>query len=249
MNYELISAEDYDNLPEEPDLKFVEIDRICRRNLTEMISEHTDGHFDDMVRLQYMTTLAASAAELNIPGIEYPHGEEHPAMHISSFMLAVSGAVTRIRLRASGGAIPYSVRLGVRTKAQIQIKIQQLRTMIEEAEMLESKREALIEKLDELMAELDQTRLSFARTMKILAAVSIGVCAGTSFLADAPDALATITRLIGADKEIEEAEARRIGIEHERKLLPSPSTAEAPQSTIAVGAGTIQEDLDDEIPF
>ena len=29
MNYELISAEDYDNLPDEPELKFVEIDRIC----------------------------------------------------------------------------------------------------------------------------------------------------------------------------------------------------------------------------
>ena len=63
MNYELMSAEDYDNLPEESDLKFVEIDRICRRNLTEMINEHTDSNFDDMVHLQYMTTLANSANE------------------------------------------------------------------------------------------------------------------------------------------------------------------------------------------
>lgn len=249
MNYELISAEDYDNLPEEPDLKFVEIDRICRRNLTEMINEHTGDHFDEMVRLQYMTTLAASAAELGIPDIEYPHGEDHPSNYIHSFMLAVSGAVTRIRLRAGGRAAPYSVRLGVRTKAQIQLKIQQLRAIIEEAEMPESKRKALLGQLDKLNNELAETRLSFAQTMKILAAVSVGVCAGTSFLADAPQAIATITRLIGADKEIEEAEAKRIGIGPERKLLPSPQTAEPPPRTIAAGTGTAHDDLDDEIPF
>lgn len=96
MNYELMSAEDYDNLPEEPELKFFEIDRICRRNLTEMINQHTNSGFDNMVHLQYMTTLANSGAELGIPGIEYPHGEDHPTQHFTSFMLAVSGAVTRI---------------------------------------------------------------------------------------------------------------------------------------------------------
>lgn len=247
MNYELMSAEDYDSLPEEPGLKFAEIDRICRRNMNEMINEHTEGNFDSMVHLQYMTTLVAAAAELSIPNIQFPDSEDNTYNQLSSFMLAVSGEVTRIRLRAGSRAAPYSVRLGVRTKAQIQLKIQQLRATIEEAQMPESKRKALLAKLDELMDELGQTRLSFARTMKILAAVSVGVCAGTSFLADAPQALATINRLIGADKELEEAEAERIGIGQERKLLPAPHTAEP--ASQANGARAGQDDLDDEIPF
>lgn len=249
MIYELISAEDYEILPEEPELKFVEIDRICRRNLTEMLRDDTSDHFDDMVHLQYMTTLATAAVELNIPNVRFPQDDDSPVRHVPSFMLAVSGEVTRIRLRAHSEASPYSVRLGVRTKAQIQLKIGQLRSTIEEAELPENKRKALLGKLDELLIELDQTRLSFARTMKILAAISVGVCAGTSFLADAPQAITTITRLIGADKEIEEAEARRIGLEYERKLLPSPLTAGSPRQAVEAGAGTIRDSLDDEIPF
>ncbi len=247
MIYELISNEDWNNLPEDPDLKFVEIDRICRRNLTGMINEQTDGYLDEMVPLQYITTLANAAIELGIPDVEYPHDEDQPTRKISSFMLAVSGAVTRIRLRTSGRAAPYSVRLGIGTKARIQLKIQQLRATIEEAHMPESKREALLGKLDELAVELDQTRLSFARTMKILAAISVGVCAGTSFLADAPQAITTITRLIGADKEIEEAEAKRLGREPEPKLLTSPQTTD--QTQRAADASSTYEDLDDEIPF
>jgi hypothetical protein len=244
MNYELISAKDYDNLPEEPDLKFVEIDRICRLNLTEMVEDSTNDYFNNMVYLQYMTTLAAAAAELNIPNVQFPQDEDHPTNHIHSFMLAVSGEVTRIRLRASSRSAPYSVRLGVRTKAQIQIKVQQLRRIIEQAEMSERKRKVLLGRLDDLIDEINGTSLSFARTMKILATVSVGVCMGASFLADAPQAIATITQLIGVDKEREEAEAKRLGIKPQPKLLPPPETA-----TTTASATPIYDDLDDEIPF
>ena len=64
MNYELITAEEYDALPEDDDQKFVAIEQICRRSMTQMIDENTRGEFDNLVRMQYMTTVAAAAEEL-----------------------------------------------------------------------------------------------------------------------------------------------------------------------------------------
>ena len=254
MNYELISAEDYNNLPEESDLKFVEIDRICRRNMTAMIDQNTSGEFDAMVRLQYMTTLSAAAAELGITGINYPRSQDYPAAHFPEFMLAVSGAVTRIRLRAGARAAPYSVKLANRTKARIELEIQRLRTIINDADIPEGKRQALLDKLNELVAELNQTRLSFAKTLKILAAIAFGIGGGTAFLADVPQAIVTIASLIGADKEAEETEAKRLTAGADRPLLPAPTKPEGPPPNQPRQAATTRprsaaDDLDDDIPF
>jgi predicted RNA binding protein with dsRBD fold (UPF0201 family) len=242
MHYELMSAEEYENLAEDPEQQFVEIENICRRNMTQMIDQNTSVEFDTLVRLQYMTTVAAAATELGIEGVEYPFRSDYPAQEIDTFLLTVSGVVTRIRLRASRKNRPYSVQLGTRTKAKIELQVRKLRGLVEEAEIPEAKRQALIAKLDELSVELNQTRLSFAKTMAVLASVSVAVAAGTSFLADAPVAIATIVRLIGSDKNTEEEEAAR--------LAPPPKALPAPEEPrVRRPAPVFDTDLDDDVPF
>lgn len=247
MHYELISAEEYEQLPEDPEQQFIELERICRRSMTEMISNETRAEFDHLVRMQYMTTVAAAAEELGIAGVEYPFDAEYPAQEIDAFLLKVSGVVTRIRLRSGRRFRPYSVKLGTRTKARIEIEIQKLRGLVEESDLSEPKRKALLKKLDELMHELNQDRLSFAKTLRILAAVSVSVGGGTAFLAEAPAAVQTIMTLIGADKELEDEEAARLAPPSPPKALPAPSKA-AP-ATLRPQPVTFDVDLDDDVPF
>jgi len=244
MHYELITAEEFDQLPEDPEEQFIELEGICRRSMTRMIDDNTRAEFDHLVRMQYMTTVAAAAQELGIDGIKYPYDAEHPANELDDFLLRVSGVVTRIRLRSGNRIRPYSVRLGTRSKGRIEIEIRKLRGWIEEADLPGVKRKALLAKLDELAAELNHTRVSFAKIMRILAAISVPLASGTAFLAEAPAAIHTILTVIGSDKEREDEEAARLA--PPPKALPAPQPKQEPKRPMPVAFET---DFDNDVPF
>lgn len=245
MLYELISENDYEGLPEEPDLKFVAFEAICRSNMTRLITENTTQNSDHFVRLQYMAMVAGVAEALGIEDVKYPDWLEDPDRGLDAFMLAVSRQVARIRLRANSGAKALSVRLGEKTRGRIEQQIQKLRVIISAEAMPEEKRKALLSRLDELSIELSQSRVSFAKVMAVLAQISIGVATGTTFLAEAPHAIATISSLLGADKAAEEAEVQRLGVPAKPKALPSP-----PKPKASTKSNSVSFSLDDgEIPF
>jgi len=243
MEFDLITEEEFENLPDDPEQKFVMIEAICRRSMNRLISENTPADFDTLIRMQYMTTVAASAMELGIEGILYPGHLENPAHGLSSFMLAASAAVTKIRLRGIASR-QHSVLLSPRTRGRIELQIRKLRDVIDAADIPPEKRKALREKLDQLSLELDRTRVSFAKTMALIAYISFGVTTSTSFLADAPDALATITSLFGQDKEAEEKEAKRLEGPSPRKALPSPDDYIRRSDQVVRNVS-----FDDDIPF
>ncbi|MFG1465288.1 hypothetical protein V5F77_20605 [Xanthobacter sp. DSM 24535] len=247
MQYELISDEDYDTLPEDPEKKFVAIEQICRRNLYQLISNETPINFDNMLRLQYMTTISASAEELGIKGITFNRHTNDIAGNFENFSLDVSGVIARIRLRSSGTSDPNSVRLSARTRALIGREVERLREIIEKAEIPDAKRKALLKKLEELSEEIHKNRMAFGKALAIVAYVAAGCATGTSFLADAPGAIATITKLIGTDKAAEEAEADRLRGPAPQRALPAPKNEGASVSTPK--AQRPPGNLDDEIPF
>ena len=70
MNYELVSAADYENLPIDPQACFAALDDICQRNMNCMINENSSNDFDTAVRMQYMATMAGYARECAIAEVE-----------------------------------------------------------------------------------------------------------------------------------------------------------------------------------
>nr|WP_087573317.1 hypothetical protein [Sphingomonas sp. CDS-1] len=248
VEYELMTPEDYEALPEEPEEQFIAIERTCRINLNRLlpILERNDAWSRQMLQLQYMTTVAAAAAELNIPEVRFPQGHDEPHLVFDEFLLQASGAVTRARLRKATRSRPFTVQLAARTRKAVELQINKLRTIIESADMPEPRRRALLRKLDELNTALNEPRTSFATVGVILATLASGVAIGTSFLADAPNAIMTIQRLVGADKDAEEAERNRLGPPPARPALPAPEPAIVP-SKQEFDWGPINED--DEVPF
>lgn len=242
---ELISAEDYASLPEEPDAKFVAFEEICRRNMNHLIHDDSHPSFDIMVRQQYMAQISAAAEECGVKGLNYPWGADDMLQAAENFMLTASGIVTRFRLRNSGKPDAYSVRLASKTRGRIEQQIAKLRDLITNGDLPDDRRKKLMRKLDELSVELSQPRVSFGKVLAVLAAVGAGLVGTAGLLADAPHAIATITSLLGADKEAEEAEISRLGPPPVPKALPPvPRALPAPRQ----GYGRI-DDLDDEIPF
>lgn len=236
MELELISDADYDNLPANDEEKFVALEAVCRRNMNEMITRETSEYFDVSIRLQYMATVAAAAEELEIEGLYTPDfHQDYDHQTFTSFSMRVSAVVTKLRLRGTERRNAHSVRLASGTRGRIEQQVQRLRVIVTTADLPEGQRERLLQKLDELSVELSQSRVGFGRVMAILAMIAVGVTQSTSFLADAPEAIATITGLLGADKAAEEAEVRRLGPPPRPKSLPSPAPA--------LGG------IDDEIPL
>ncbi|MDE1896516.1 MAG: hypothetical protein KGH91_05550 [Rhodospirillales bacterium] len=246
MSYELISEEEYANLPDEDDRCFVEFEHIVRRNMTRMIDENTSREFDLAVREQYMAAVAAVAWECHISNIEYnPDSNNNFNEAFSRFSLAVQGEVAKIRIRLRGIRHPYSVLLTGSTRTKIEHYIARIRDTVERSDLDHDRKKRLWQRLDQLMAELKSPRLNFAKTMGILAAVVATTGSLVTIAAEGQSAVAHIMQLIGHDKETEEAATERLA--PPPKALPSPpATAKpAPQQP---ERPTVAE-LDDEIPF
>ncbi len=246
MNYELISEEEYASLPAEDDRCFVEFESICRRNMTRMIDENTSGDFDRAIRDQYMAAVAAVARECNIHNIEYvPSNQNNAYETFSRFSVAVQGEVARIRIRSRGMHHPYSVLLIGSTRTKIEHYISRIRDTVERSDLDPDRRKRLQGRLDQLAAELSSPRLSFAKTMGILAAVLATTASSVTIAAESQNAITHIMQLIGHDKETENAAAERLS--PPPKALPAPH-AEKPTSRLQPVRHTTAE-LDDDIPF
>lgn len=238
MDYELISDADYDTLPADPYRKFVAIEQICRRNMTAMINNDSSGEFDQFIRLQYMTIVSAIAEELGIEGADYHYTADNAYGSYQDFLRRVSGVVARIRLRSPVND-QFSVRLANKTKGIIEYELDKLRTLIHASDLEEARKQRLLGKIEEFRTELHKQRLAYPPAMAALAFLAAGVAGTTSLLADAPAAIATITSLIGSDKEKEDAEVVRLGPTTVPKAIAPPQGA----------ASRADRLLEDDTPF
>jgi len=245
--YDLVSPGDYASLPIELGERFATFEEICRRNLNSSITRDTDQHFDQLIRLQYMTLVSAAAEECEVVGLEFPWHLEDPYTEFQSFLLKAAGAAARFRLRGGGKPDAYSVRLANKTRGRIEQQIAKLRDIVTNSDLPEVQRKRLMDKLNELSVELSQPRVAFGKVLAVLGFVAATLVGAATFLAEGPDAVATITSLLGADKVAEDAEAERLGSPPPPKSLPPK-----PHALPAPGRGDFGQkprELDDEIPF
>lgn len=239
MQYELISDEDYANLPDDDEQCFVTVEAVCRRNMTAIINADTSQEFDYHIREQYMSAISAVANECGIPNLEYSSfSQGNFNDRYNRFLFAVQAEIARIRIRGRRNN-QSSVRLESNTRTKIEHYISRIRHAIDASDLTEARKSRLYDQLDQLIAELGKPRLNLGKTMLILGLVMAAINPASSVItiaADAPDAITNIVKLIGLDKESEQAAELRLS--PPRKALPSP-----------VAKPAVNEELDDDIPF
>ncbi len=171
MDFELISAEEFDNLPEDDEQCFVEFEAICRRNMTRMSNQDTRANFDQSVQAQYMAAVSSVAVECGLTHLSQPHTLESDNgfyENFSRFSLAVQGEVARIRIRGRRSRGSLSVQLMDNTRTKIRHYISRLREIIDASDLPAARKAALRGKLNELVEELERRRLNLGKVMFVL---------------------------------------------------------------------------------
>lgn len=239
MDYELITDDDYDILPSDPEKRFAALERICRKNMMAAITSETSPSFDYLLRTQYMTIITASAEELGIDGIQYINSYETVEQNLNEFFRLVTGVTAKIKLRNSSSRDTLSVRLASKTKGLIENELTKLRTSVEESNLSDDKKSRLLDKIGEFRTELHKDRLRFGVSLAVLSSISVIVGSTTTFVAEVPTAIANITHLIGVDKDKEDEEILRLEGPSKQKLIAGPSSPEKGN----------WDAMDDDIPF
>lgn len=221
-DHQLLSDVDYDNLPDGAEDQFLSLQSICRERLFKALAEVSSTSVTEKLKIQYMTHVAAAAEQLGLPPLYQYRGRVNPADVFDQFLESVDYLITQMNLERRSRNNAMSVQLSYETKNAIEQQVHRLRAIIEKSNLSEDQKKSLLKKLDELLAELQQPRFSFWKAMAIIGSISMGMQIGASFLADAPDAIATIASLIAADKEAEDEKIRYLRPPPKPLALPAP---------------------------
>lgn len=239
----MITDEELAALPEDPELAFVEFERIIRARLQKQEERANSEQRDaNLSRLEYMNKVLAAAKEFEIGEIgkySLPRaGSSSFYEAYGVFLTAVDHFTTKVRIRQAPRNRQGSVGLDGNTKAKIHHYIEQIRGAIEAAELPDKKRDSLYGKLERFALEVDRNRTSLEAAMAVYIAVCDGIGQGFQKLEPARKWVDSVGVLLGRAKEVED---------DLRPGLPKPTVRkqiEAPAKT-----RTLSSDLDEEIPF
>lgn len=243
----MITDEELAQLPEDPELAFVEFERILRARLHQAEEEESRIQFGDAnpYRLEYMNKVLAAAKEYGIEALvqsQVPSANGRIFEEYRQFVSDVDHFTTQIRIRHATKNRKNSVGLDGNTKRKIHHHIHQIRNAIDQAELPDAKRESLYEKLGRFALEVDKARTGLEAGMAIYIAVCDGIGQGFKKLESARRWVDSIAGLLGRAKEVEDSLRPILPPPTERRRLEPPrSRHPAPPPKGA--------DLDDDIPF
>lgn len=216
----LIFSSDFDDLPANPAQRWVKLRDLVEKRLGN-IADTQEGVSDGDL-IEYCAILSSATEELALGKLPLV-GSTSIRDDFASFRSEVIALATRLSLRSSTASKSLSVALTKSTRAKIITQIEKLRKLAAESELSSGHKKRLEKKLDELSTLVIAPRTDITKVALILAIVGSGLVQGTSFLADIPGAIGTITALIGVDKEAEE-EQRLLETEKEPLGLPAPES-------------------------
>ena len=200
---ELISADEYYALPSEPVAKWLEIESICRDRVLEQIEEGSE-EVAKLAQKIYVSTVQAAAEKL---GIDINLSGSKPTSRLSfdAVISRVAGKVTELRLEGSLEENANEVVATDITREKIRDLIQDLRASVGKSDLDSVEKEKVDRVLEALLNEINRPRIRFGHVMALLSFIGAMTVGATTLLADAPDAISTITSLLGRDKYFEDA--------------------------------------------
>jgi hypothetical protein len=224
----MISDEELEQLPADPEMAFVEFEKILRSNLKAAIAKATVDKAKNEYRLEYLNKILAGAKVFNIKGIAnlgLPSNGTGTAIfgdEYQYFQTNVDHVIMQIRLRSAQSNRSGSVGLDDTARTKIHHYVQQIRDVIGQTELPDDKRDELHDKLNKFAAEVDKIRTS----LQSIAAVYITVCdtigRGFTGLEPARKWLDSAAALLGFAKDAEERADFRLPAPKQRKQLEAP---------------------------
>lgn len=243
----MITDEELAQLPEDPELAFVEFERIVRARLyeEEQKASREEYYNVDSHRLEYINKVVAAARVYDIAALaqwQVPSVRDNISDAYMQFTTDVDHFTTQIRIHHAPRSRQNTVGLDGNTKAKIHHHIAQIRTAIENAGLPEPKRDTLYDKLNGFALEVDKNRTNLQAGMAMYISVCDGIGQGFKKLEPVRKTIDSIAALLGRAKEVEDSLRPTLPRPEERRQLEAPRARLAPPEPKA-------GNLDDEIPF
>jgi hypothetical protein len=245
----MISDAEMSELPVDPELAFVQFEKILRERVQEMETQEADSRgFDaDSYRLEYMNKVHAAAKVFGIEALAnlaVPKADRNSSIaeQYRQFVTGVDYVTIQIRLHSARSNRQGSVGLDDTTRAKIHHFIKQIREAIGQSELPDDKRDALYDKLNKFAAEVDKARTALQAGMAVYIAVCDAIGQGFQKLEPARKWIDSIGALLGRAKEGEDRADHRLPSPPERKRLEPPPEKQLPKPPPP-------EIVDDDIPF
>jgi hypothetical protein len=247
----MITDDELENLPEDPELAFVQYEASLRKRIQYAIArgDGEEGSAQEL-HFEYMSHVLGmvNAFDLEaLKGWSMPSADESWEIIQGTYrqlMADVDFNNIQIRIKNARRKKVYSVALDHSAKQKIRHHLGQIKEVVDKLEVSESKKEALYSKIGALEDEVNRDRTRFDAAMALV--LEVGDTAGEfgKLLKPIKEFMDSITGVIKAAKGDEEQRYPSLAapetpkqIESPKKQLPSPENNN--------GSG----DLDDEIPF
>lgn len=237
----MITDEELENLPNDPQQAFVQLERIVRNKLHKSLDNANDGYSINEFRLSYMSTILGAAKSYNInilEGWNLPSRSDDISDLYTNFISDVDHATIQLRIQNSRDTRQFSVALDSAAKNKIHHFIEKIRLIVEKADLEEHKKNSLYDRLNKFADEVDKSRTGWQRGMDVGVAISAAIGKGIENLKPAQEWFDKILGVMGDAKDSEEIlsisykEAKRISPPHKQ-----------------ISASKKADDVDDEIPF
>jgi hypothetical protein len=240
---EMISDNQLLDFPEEPELAFVHFESLERARLNEMRCSQQDVAQHE---LDYMSNVlgAAKAYEVHeLCDFELPDGgnDQWILDACRKFRVKAQHIAVQLRIKSTRRLQQYSVKFDGVAKEKLRHHLNQMRTLVDKAELPQGKKDRLASRINALGNEIDRDRTRY----EVLAALAMEA---SDDLAGIADRLApSLANVVGIFRNSKEAE-------QEKRQLPAPQTPrqiEAPKRQVATQKkkNSFDKSLDDEIPF
>ncbi|MDF1716753.1 MAG: hypothetical protein P1U53_15290 [Sulfitobacter sp.] len=229
---ELLTEEDFIELPEEAEHKWIQLEKTARARLSAELEEEDRDELQ--LKHHYMHIVKSLAEAYGVQDISI-YNNQSVDTAFTDFSLAVSRARARIWANSTATFPLGRVALPEDTKAAILVLAGEIEQQINSLKDGERRKATLHQKLEDFRREINQPRTRIGSALTTLAQVSTVVAMSTASLAEGPDAYATILRLLGAAHTSDSAPEIRLIESEFRLLLPSPpKQIEGPHSDDAV---------------
>lgn len=238
----------YLDLPEDPELAFVEYEKQIRKEMWDNIKDdHVDYSYIQDQKVHYCTKVMAFHDAHNFGFLKKPvlyRKDIDFDANFDMFMDEVNYWTTQIAIRHAQRLRPIQtiLRLTPEIRQQLHSYINRIRETIAPIELPSNKKDALLSKLNALADEIDRDRTKTeAWTAFVLEIAGAGGQAARE-LKPVKDLADAIGSLLGKAKEMADrlglpSPAPRKRIEGPRDRLPPPQPEKMP------------DELDDDIPF
>lgn len=216
----LLHEDDFNELPAEPDHKWLALEKVVRSRLLERLASAPSSEREQLI-LNYMDLIVNLAGTFAVSGIDLPTGASVTDIY-NKFLRIVSVTQSRI-WAASAATFPFGrVAISVATKSTILSLVNQIEMQIDSWEVSEPRKLALHKCIANFRREINEQKSRVGYALSEIAKVAAVAAISVSVLADVPDAFSTIQKLLGAEQlAISNPEVRLVETET-RLLLPPP---------------------------